>query len=155
MNFTEVCVCVCVSHCRSPASAMRCSMLQCEVLKERGMYRHLTQICIKMTSEVTPPSLTPSFSFSLWSLLFTPPAETPSPPLPPPLFSSGCYRSQIYTLQCVWSRQLTPFFASIPQWPASTLSTLSWPATVLPRQPRSAGQHPELRHMYLTKIFVA
>ena len=33
-------------------SAARCSLLVCEVLKERGMYRDLTQVCIKMTSEV-------------------------------------------------------------------------------------------------------
>ena len=43
--------------CRSPINAQRCSMLLCEVLKERGEYRELTQVCIKMTNEVRPHPL--------------------------------------------------------------------------------------------------
>lgn len=43
----------CLLPCgRAPVSALRCSILLCEVLKERGLYRELTQIFIKMTSEV-------------------------------------------------------------------------------------------------------
>ena len=38
--------------CRSTVNALRCCMLLCEVLKERGLYRELTQVCIKMTTEV-------------------------------------------------------------------------------------------------------
>ncbi|CAI8014074.1 Trafficking protein particle complex subunit 8 [Geodia barretti] len=49
--FFEEAISMFATSCKSPVSALRCSMLQCEVLKERGLYRPLTQICIKMTSE--------------------------------------------------------------------------------------------------------
>ena len=106
-----------ISSCpfhRAPYYGTLASLLLIDI-KERGLYKELTQLCIRMTAEVGPNQIT---LLNIVYCIFLP-----------------C-RMQICTVQCVWSKLHMDFSVHNLPCHANMPSTSFWQATDMAEQHR-------------------